>query len=92
MKKIMFNGEVFPAMDVTETHYVCPPYGRNEGYNFINKDYAVEIAGINELLDMRNALVDDEEKIEIWDVLDACDSEDEAIEGLAREIEQLKKR
>lgn len=43
MKRIRFNGEIFPVMDETETHYVCPPYERNEGYNFITKELAEEI-------------------------------------------------
>lgn len=40
MKKIRFEGEEFYVLDETETHYVCPPYERNEGYNFISKEKA----------------------------------------------------
>ena len=46
---------------------------------------------INELLEIRNSLVDEEERAEMYDVMDACDTEEQAVEMLEREIEQLQK-
>ena len=45
---------------------------------------------INELLEIRNALVSDEEQVELYDVMDACESEEQAIDFLLQEIENLK--
>lgn len=44
---------------------------------------------INELLELRNELVGAEDQIELYDLMDAVDTEDEAIEGLAQEVHQL---
>jgi len=79
-------------MAETETHYIWLPYSRNKGYNFISKNNAVELVGINQLLEIRNKLVDEAEKIELYDVMGAFDSENAAIEGLTKEIGQLKNK
>ena len=44
---------------------------------------------LNELLELRNELVSQEDQIELYDLMDAADSEEEAIEGLAKEVHQL---
>lgn len=44
---------------------------------------------LNELLDIRNSLVSEEEMIELYDVLDAFDSVEQAVESLEREIKSL---
>ena len=44
---------------------------------------------LNELLELRNELVSEEDHIELYDLMDAADTEDEAIEGLAQEVHQL---
>ena len=44
---------------------------------------------INELLELRNELVSKENQVELYDLMDACDTEEEAIEGLAKEVHQL---
>ena len=44
---------------------------------------------LNELLDMRNELVSEADHIEIYDIMDAADTEEQAIDGLAQEIHQL---
>lgn len=46
---------------------------------------------INELLEIRNGLVDEDEQAELYDVMDACESEEQAIETLLEEIKQLQK-
>lgn len=35
--KILFDGETYEVIDQTQTHYVCAPENRNEGYHFISK-------------------------------------------------------
>lgn len=47
---------------------------------------------INELLDERNELVHYEERVELWDVMDAYDDPVEAIHALRAEIKALKER
>lgn len=44
---------------------------------------------LNELLELRNELVGAEDRAEMYDLMDAVDTEEEAIEGLAKEIHQL---
>lgn len=44
---------------------------------------------LNELLELRNELVSAEDKIELYDLMDAADTEEEAIEGLAQEVHKL---
>lgn len=44
---------------------------------------------LGELLDLRNELVSAEDRIEQYDLMDAADTEEEAIEGLAQEVHQL---
>lgn len=44
---------------------------------------------LNELLELRNELVGEEDRAEMYDVMDAVDTEEEAIEGLAQEVHQL---
>lgn len=44
---------------------------------------------IGELLDLRNELVSDEDRVELYDLMDACDSEEQAIENLSQEVHQL---
>ena len=44
---------------------------------------------LNDLLELRNNLVDEEDRIEWYDMMDAMDTEEEAIEELAQEIHRL---
>lgn len=44
---------------------------------------------LNELLELRNELVKEADRIELYDLMDAADTEEEAIEGLAKEVHQL---
>ena len=44
---------------------------------------------INELLELRNELVKETDHIELYDLMDAADTEEQAIEGLAQEVHQL---
>ena len=44
---------------------------------------------LNELLELRNELVNEEDQVELYDLMDAFDTEDEAIENLAKETHQL---
>lgn len=37
MKQIIFEGKEYYVLDETQTHYVCSPENRNEGYHFISK-------------------------------------------------------
>ena len=47
---------------------------------------------LNELIARRNALAGKDEEIELFDVMDAAESEEQAIEYLRAEIERFKKR
>ncbi len=40
MKQIIFNNTIYPVIDETATHYICPPYNSNEGYYYIDKTRA----------------------------------------------------
>lgn len=44
---------------------------------------------VNELLELRNELVSKEDQVEMYDLMDAADTEDAAVEGLTNEIHQL---
>lgn len=44
---------------------------------------------LNDLLELRNKLVDEEDRIDWYDMMDAMGTEDEAIEELAQEIHRL---
>lgn len=44
---------------------------------------------IGELLDLRNELVGAEDHVELYDLMDACDSEKQADENLTKEVHQL---
>lgn len=44
---------------------------------------------LNDLLELRNKLVDEEDRIEWYDMMDAINTEEESIEELAQEIYQL---
>lgn len=41
---------------------------------------------LNDLLDLRNSLVDEEDRIEWYDMMDAMDTEERAVEELVQEV------
>lgn len=40
MINIIFEGEVYAVLDITNTAYVCSPKYPNEGYHYIPKEKA----------------------------------------------------
>ena len=40
MFNIIFEGEVYAVLDITNTVYVCSPKNHNEGYHYISKEKA----------------------------------------------------
>lgn len=40
MFKIIFEGEVYDVIDITNSEYVCAPKYTSEGYHYITKEKA----------------------------------------------------
>lgn len=40
MFKIIFEGEVYDVIDITNSEYICYPKHKNEGYHYISKEKA----------------------------------------------------
>lgn len=47
------------------------------------------LSKLNDLMELRNKLVDEDDRIEWYDMMDSIGTEDEAIEELAQEIYRL---
>ena len=44
---------------------------------------------LNKLLDIRNDLVEEDERVEVYDLMDVFDTVEQAVEALKKEIENL---